>query len=325
MFAWEEPVEGHVQVLRGFEEQLLRRLNYWRYTASCPIARCFSGLCSSVSSCPVARCFSGLCSSVSSRPIALCALFSVPRFTSAFTGFLMMAMPTLVSMATLSVYGASATLTPQVIFPALGYFNILQGPANQLPALIVGKVQKATPGRACALTLHEKTTTQRCSAARSPRRASRSSCSKRRPACPRPARAPDPYVRPSPRPPHRCAMFNGAVQTRCLQPHVALTAASFVWSPPKSETAEPDAAATQPALASPTSPTTRVALNDITLDVRAGELVVVTGAVGSGKSALIRALAGALAPVRIRAQRTCHYVGWLTLPAFPSSSTVLSR
>ena len=91
------------------------------------------------------------------------------------------------------------------------------------------------------------------------------------------------------------------------------------------ETAEPDAAATQPALASPTSPTTRVALNDITLDVRAGELVVVTGAVGSGKSALIRALAGALAPVRIRAQRTCHYVGWLTLPAFPSSSTVLSR
>ena len=121
------------------------------------------------------------------------------------------------------------------------------------------------------------------------------------------------------------AVFNGAVHLSTLQPHVALTAASFVWSPPKSETAEPDAAATQPALTSPTSPTTRVALNDITLDVRAGELVVVTGAVGSGKSALIRALAGALAPVRIRAQRTCHYVGWLTLPAFPSSSTVLSR
>ena len=85
-------------------------------------------------------------------PHRLVCTFSVPFFTSAFTGFLMMAMPTLVSMATLSVYGASATLTPQVIFPALGYFNILQGPANQLPALIVGKVQKATPGRACALT-----------------------------------------------------------------------------------------------------------------------------------------------------------------------------
>ena len=56
----------------------------------------------------------------------------------------MIASPVFVSMATFSVYSLFDELTPEVIFPALAYFNLLRFPLTFMPILIIGRK------RACA-------------------------------------------------------------------------------------------------------------------------------------------------------------------------------
>ena len=51
----------------------------------------------------------------------------------------MLALPTLVSMAVLALYSRDNVLTPEVIFPALGYFNLLQSPAMSFGLLVLGR------------------------------------------------------------------------------------------------------------------------------------------------------------------------------------------
>jgi hypothetical protein len=56
----------------------------------------------------------------------------------ALISFFLLSSPVFVSMATFAVYSLDAELTPQVIFPALAYFNLLRFPLTFMPVLIIG-------------------------------------------------------------------------------------------------------------------------------------------------------------------------------------------
>ena len=94
-------------------------------------------------------------------------------------------------------------------------------------------------------------------------------------------------------------------------PCAELVDASFVWSPAASE-ATTNVGGTTAAAA--------VALHGVSLQLRRGELVVVTGPVGAGKSALLRALAGTLAPVHGSARITPRVSVFLQPPWIMTAS-----
>ena len=57
---------------------------------------------------------------------------------SAYISFFLISSPVFVSMATFAVYSLDQPLTPEVIFPALAYFNLLRFPLTFMPVLIIG-------------------------------------------------------------------------------------------------------------------------------------------------------------------------------------------
>ena len=48
-------------------------------------------------------------------------------------------------MATFAVYSLNQPLTPEVIFPALAYFNMLRFPLTFMPILIIGAFTVVRP------------------------------------------------------------------------------------------------------------------------------------------------------------------------------------
>jgi len=70
------------------------------------------------------------------------------RDDSAYVWFFLVASPVFVSISTFSVYSLTKTLTPEVIFPALAYFNLLRIPMTFMPMLIIGTPHAARPRQA---------------------------------------------------------------------------------------------------------------------------------------------------------------------------------